>query len=192
MGATSSTDCECNSDLSPRSDNAATRHSHANSNTACARFSDGYSGFNAAETATSASTTSLLSRPDASGPNSNAARPFLDFCTNSSTIARGSLARIGISRWRAVAATIKEMSCAASASVSKTWAVSIIDLPPAAIGKATGLGQPSRGLTIRKSRRPQFIIARAVAPIFSAICGRARITTGHSSIGIRSFIITSA
>ena len=67
---------------------------------------------------------------------------------------------------------------AASAILSKTPAFSMIETPPAAIGSAAGFGQPSRGATRRRSLRPQFIIARAAAPIFSPSCGRTRMMTG--------------
>ena len=136
----------------------------------------------------SAKTTSSLLRPDASGPNNMAARfpsslltspPDGFLCaTIISPAPRGSHDRIARSRRRADVAAKKLISLVAAASVSNTRAFSMIDLPPAAIGKAAAFGQPSRGVTSLKSDSPQFIIARAAAPILSPICGRARITTG--------------
>src|SRR5713226_6572045 len=40
------------------------------------------------------------------------------------------------------------------------------------------LGQPSRGLTIRKRVSPKLPIARAAMPMFSPSCGSTRTTTG--------------
>src|SRR5216683_1859683 len=40
------------------------------------------------------------------------------------------------------------------------------------------LGQPSRGLTIRKRVSPKLPIARAAMPTFSPSCGSTRTTTG--------------
>ena len=51
---------------------------------------------------------------------------------------------------------------------------------PAAIASAFSLGQPSRGLTSRKSDRPKFAIARAQAPMFSPSCGSERMMAGAS------------
>ena len=47
-----------------------------------------------------------------------------------------------------------------------------------AIADAAGLGQPSRGATMRIRSSPKFHIARAAAPMFSPICGRVRTKTG--------------
>ncbi len=52
---------------------------------------------------------------------------------------------------------------------------------PLAIATAAGLGQPSRGLTIRIRLSPKFHMARAAAPIFSPICGSTRIETRLAS-----------
>ena len=79
---------------------------------------------------------------------------------------------------RAVVAKESTTSDIACAIVSYTVACSMMSLPPAAIGRAKGLGQPSRGATKRNSVMPQFFIARALAPIFSPICGRNKITIG--------------
>ncbi len=45
-------------------------------------------------------------------------------------------------------------------------------------GRASGLGQPSRGATRRRSTSPKLSIARAALPIFSPSCGRTRTMTG--------------
>ena len=55
---------------------------------------------------------------------------------------------------------------------------------PDAAGPASGLGQPSRGLTRRSSVSPKLSIARAALPIFSPSCGRTRTMTGGGAISV--------
>jgi hypothetical protein len=48
----------------------------------------------------------------------------------------------------------------------------------AAAAVARGLGHPSRGLTIRSSLNPKFLMDRAAIPIFSPSCGSTSMKTG--------------
>src|SRR5256885_5093138 len=66
----------------------------------------------------------------------------------------------------------------ASSTVANTCALSSTMSAPLADGPASGLGQPSRGLTSRNSVRPKLSIARAVLPIFCPSCGRTSTMTG--------------
>src|SRR5262249_7359490 len=52
---------------------------------------------------------------------------------------------------------------------------------PEAAATAFGFGHPSRGRTIRMFESPQFIIARAAAPMFSPICGSTRMMVGSGT-----------
>jgi hypothetical protein len=49
---------------------------------------------------------------------------------------------------------------------------------PEAEAQAFSCGQPSRGLTSRRSERPKLAITRATAPMFMASCGATRMTAG--------------
>ncbi len=79
---------------------------------------------------------------------------------------------------RAVEAYTLSRSAIASATLSYTEAAWIRSAAWEAVASAPGLGQPSRGRTSRKSYSPKFFIARAAAPMFSAIWGSTRMTVG--------------
>ena len=51
--------------------------------------------------------------------------------------------------------------------------------PCDAAATACSFGQPSRGLTSRRSQSPKLAMARAAAPMFSPSCGSTRITAGE-------------
>ena len=64
-----------------------------------------------------------------------------------------------------------------SPSVAASLAISA----PAAAARALSLGQPSRGLTSRKSVSPKLAMARAAKPIFSPSCGSTRMMAGAAT-----------
>src|SRR4051812_14640909 len=82
------------------------------------------------------------------------------------------------SRRRTVDANTREQSAIASSAVANTFACSSTTSAPLADGPASGLGQPSRGLTSRSSVSPKLSIARAALPIFCPSCGRTSTMTG--------------
>src|SRR5215469_409244 len=66
----------------------------------------------------------------------------------------------------------------ASSTRSNTRAAFSGQSAPDADAQARSWGQPSRGLTRRRSVRPKLAMMRAAAPMFSASCGAFRIMTG--------------
>src|SRR5579862_6792505 len=72
----------------------------------------------------------------------------------------------------------------ASSVVAKVRAASRIASAPDEAAMARSDSQSWRGATRRRSVSAQFIIARAVVPIFSESCGRTRMTTGAALLFI--------
>ena len=60
----------------------------------------------------------------------------------------------------------------------KRVAPSTISKAIAADAVAASFGQPSRGVTSRRSLKPKFAIARAAAPMFSPSCGSTNMMAG--------------
>ncbi len=77
----------------------------------------------------------------------------------------------------------------AASTLSYSTAPSRTRSAPAAIMRALGFGQSSRGLTSRSRDRPKFAMARAAAPMFSPSCGSTRITTGAGPL-VQSLVLS--
>src|SRR5690242_18510547 len=81
---------------------------------------------------------------------------------------------------RAVVANSRSRSATAASTVGNSSARSRMWSAPAAARLAAILGQPSRGLTMRKRESAKLPMARAAMPIFSPNCGSTRMIAGPS------------
>ncbi len=147
--------------------------------TDCARFSDMNSGFVGTVRIASQRMTSSFVTPVRSAPKRTPQRRSACTSTASSpTASSGVRTRLDIRRSRPVVTTTKPRSATASSVRSKTLAFLRMSIAPTAMMLAFSLGQPSRGLTRRRSDRPKLSITRAAAPMFSPNCGCDRMIAG--------------
>ena len=127
---------------------------------------------------------SVVSSPARSPPNSRPTfRPEAVSSYRTRADSRGVRTGWRVSRGRAVVAKTVFRSAMAAATLSNTSTPSSTQSAPDAMAQARSCGQPSRGATSRSSVSPKLAITRATAPMFSAICGWSRMTTGGVSEG---------